>query len=366
MWLWALQDAAGSNLSVLSGARERKLSYRRSSTPEATLKLDLEHDDAYVLQEALAIGGGGLPRLRCFRVEEQADGTDLAVCRFAGTNPVLDEGTDDGTVGVTFRGAFEVLEGRFVGELFTWARDITPAADIAVDLITEADDVFPTGIVIGNVEVTEPRDATYDLKRVADAVAELSDAFDFELVPLADATGQGFDLARFDAWIRQGTDRPEAVFGYGEGTVGNCHGAGRKTTAPRNRVFVTGDEGIVGFAEDTDSQDRYGVWTHTESMSDVLDLSVLTARAQALLQPAPQRVVTFSPNPAKVDDDGELITPQPWRDYWLGDTVRLTIREGSFVYDGAPRVDGVDIDIDDEGFESGHDLTIAADDLAAA
>lgn len=363
MWLWVLQNPLGANLSVLTGARSRHLSYKRSSTPEATFDLDLEHDDAYVLQEALVLGGGGVPRLRCFRVERQIDGTERAVCRFGGIIAPLDEGASSGIVTVTARGAFEVYEGRLTDDLF--ARDLTPAGDIAVELheLTETLD-GPTGIVVGDVEVTDPVDVTYDeRKRISDAMIDLSDVFDFEVVALAESDGQGFDLGRLDVWARQGVDRPEAVFGYGEGTVGNCDDATRQTLRPINRVWVTGDEGLVGFAEDGASQDRYGVWTETYSMSDVLDQSVLDARAEALLQPNWRRVVTFTPNPSLTDDDGEPITPQPWDAYWLGDTGRLSVRKGSFEYDGAPRLDGIDIDIDDEGYESAHSVTVAAEDV---
>lgn len=363
MWLWALQSPVGSTLSLLSGARSRHLAYKRTSTPEATFELDLEHDDAYVLEEALAAGGGGMPVLRCFRLEEQVDGSTLAVCRFAGILDSMSETAAGGSNTVTFAGAFDVLEGRFTETLF--ARDLEPAADVAVELIDETETLDgPTGILIGAVGVTEPRDVTYeDRKRIADGILDLADAFDFEVVPLANATGQGADLGRFDAWTRQGIDRPEAVFGYGEGTVGNCDEATRNTVRPRNRVYVTGDEGLVGIAEDTASILKYGVWTYVESMSDVIDGTVLDARAEALLQPAPIRTVTFTPDPSKVDDDGTSLTPRPWLDYWLGDTVRVSVRKGAFSYDGSPRIDGIELTIDDDGYEAGHSVAVAADEV---
>lgn len=352
-----LQEATGQTRSVLSGARSRHLSYKRSSTPEASFDLELEHEDATVLQDVILAGGGGMPRLRAFRVEEQPDGSELAVCRFGGVLSVCEEKAAAGLVSVTFRGVFDVLESRFIETLF--ARDLVPAGDIAVELIEEVNAGGPTGLVVGDVEGTDPRDVTYEERKpYADGILDLADAFDFEVVPLAEADGQGFDLGRFNAWVKQGMDRPAAIFGYGADTVGNCLDASRKTLPPRNRVWVSGAEELVGLAEDFESQARYGVWEYASAMSDVLDQGLLDDRAQALLLPGPMRVVSFTPNPSKVDDEGNPVTPLPWIDYWLGDTVRLTVRKGSLQFDGSPRVDGIDIDIDDEGFESGHSVTV--------
>lgn len=355
MWLWVLQAAGGVNLSPLPGATNRRLSYKRSSTAEATADLPLDHDDAYLLIDALR---NGVPILRCFRVERQADGSELVACRFAGPILPLDEDTDSKVLTFTARGAFEVLEGRFVDGLY--ARDLMPVADVAAELITTTEAEHPTGIELGTIEDTAARDVSFENKRIADAITDLIDDFDYELVPLADDTGQGPTLARFDAWARQGGDlTASALFGYGEGTLDNCTSASRKTTRPVNRVLVTGDQGLTATDEDADSIARYGLWTETESMSDVIDLGRLQARATELLRPDPVRVVSFTPNPAKVDDDGSPITPQPWLDYWLGDDVTLSVRDGAFEFDGAVRVDGIDIAIGDDGYESEHNVQIA-------
>lgn len=354
--MWALQDQNGSNLSVLAGALNRSLSFRRSSTAEAAGEIDLDHDDAYTLVDASLVG---LPRLRCFRLEEQPDKSLLARCRFSGLLSSLDEGGSGKTLTFAFRDAFDVLEGRFTGEVF--GRDVTAAAQIAVDLISGTELEWPTGIAIGTLEPTEPLDATYERKRISEAIVELSSSFDFELVPYADATGQGSQLATFQAWARQGADRPEAVFGYGDGTLGNCSDATRKTGRPVNRAIVRGDEGIIGFAEDAVSIQKYGLWTVDEGMSDTLDVSVLNARARDLLRPNPERIVGFNPDPGYIDDAGDSLTPRPWLDYWLGDTVRLSVREGAYAYDGKPRIDGITIELDDEGYESSHAVTVNTD-----
>lgn len=354
-WAWALQDASGANLSLLTGARARYVDWTRSSTPEAYFELDLEHDDAYAVRAALGLG---VPRLRAFRIEPDLEAGQLAVCRFGGLVLPVEEDAASGLMKVTARGVFEVLEGRFTDELF--ARDVTPAGDIAVELfeLTETID-GPTGMRIGNVDFTTPRDVTHEeRKNIADAWAELADAFDYEVVPLSDDTGQGFELGELNIYGRQGVVRDGAAFGYGDETVGNCSGANRQTLRPRNRVIVTGDEGTYAIAEDPASIDRYGVWTHVESMSDVLDESMLQARADELVQGNLDTVVSFTPDPAKVNDDGEPLTPIPGVDYWLGDSVPLTVRKGAFESDGYVRVDGIRVDIDDDGFEAAHTVRI--------
>lgn len=360
MWLWVLQSGAGESLSVLSGARGRGLTYKRSSTPEAHFELDLDHDDALVLEEALSeLSGGGLPLLRAFRVEEQENGGELAVCRFCGPIVSRDEQGAAGTVNVTARGAFEVLEGRFTDT--DYVASLTPAGEIVQDVITINEGIDGlTGITFGTLEVTEAVDASYEpFKRITEVISDLADNFDFEVVALADDAGAGTELGRLDIYAEQGIDRPDVLFGYGEGTVGNCTDASRTTLKPVNKVYVTGVDGLFGYAEDAPSITAHGVWTAVESMSDVDSTDILDARAQGLLVPEPQRIVKFTPDPTRLDADDELSTPSPWVDYWLGDTVRATIRKGSFQYAGSPRIDGIAIEIDDQGFEASHELTFS-------
>lgn len=361
-WIFALQDSLGSNLSLLAGAYDRHLSYKRSSTPEAKFSLELEHDDAYSLLEALR---NGLPRLRAFRVELMPDLSLAAVVRYGGIILPLDEKASDGTIEVTSRGMFELFEGRDVGAPEApWARDMQDVGVTIFELIDMVNAELDTGIVKGTRESSIPVDVTYEGKRVSDGIIELlatANGPDLELVPVADATGQGWTMARAEVYSSQGVERPGAVFGYGAGTVGNCSDAGRQTTKPRNRVTVYGDEGIFGYAEDFGSQIKYGLWGDTDSLSDTIDVSLLDARARELLQPEPFRVVTFNPDPTLVAADGTALTPSPWRDYWLGDSVPLSVRKGAFTYDGMVRVDGIDIDIDDDGFESSHGIIVSTE-----
>lgn len=352
MWRFALQTPAGGLVSTLPGAFDRAVTRKRKNTAELEYKLDVAHDDAALLQQALAAGGGGLPIVRGRRDEPQPDGTTLPVCRFAGIVLPLDEeaNDDDKVLTVTVRGGFEWLEGRFTSSLRAF--DLTDAGTIASTLIAETELEGPTGLIVGTIEPTVGVDATFETKRLSDAIAELADGdpgFDFDVQPLDDSYGA--KIGRFVIYARQGTDR-DITFGLGPGTVGNVQTASRKTTRPINRAIVYGAEGVTGFAEDGASQQKYGLWGESDSLSDELNAAVLDARASGMLAPEPIRVVAFSPDPYNP------ATPMPLRDYDVGDTVSLEIREGAFAFSGRPRIDAITVHIDDEGFESEHSVDI--------
>lgn len=356
MWRWSLQTNVGANVTTLPGASNRRLSFKRNDgRPELAFDLELEHDDAYRLAEALE---QYVPLCRGYRLEQQADLSTVAVVRYAGVLAPFEEGAESNTLAVTFRGGLERLDVP-LDELF--ARDFMDAGDIAADLLATADLMWPTGIELGDVEPTVPRDVTYDPgKLVSDAIAELSnmsDGYDFDIEPLND----GDVIGRLHIYGDQGQDRPAAKFGYGEGTVGNCSDARRKTTRPANRVVVFGDEGLQVVVDDPASQDRYGMWVEQDSLSDELNLANLEARALELLRPTFGRVVEFDPDPFAGN------CPRPWTDFWLGDTVRLDVRKGALVVDSAePRIDAITVDVDDDGNEAGYTLQISDPVEAAA
>lgn len=359
MWIWALQEGLGGTLlSVLTGVTSRHLAFKRSNVAEATGEFDLAHEDAYTIIAAMR---DSMPILRCFHVE-QANAAEVAVTvvRFAGIVLPLEENAEAGTLKLTARGVGERLEGRQVGSPdLVWARDNTDVGDVLAELLDDANTEQYTGIELGEVESSIALDVEYEGKPVADVFNELTGVQggpDIEIVPVADDTGQGAQLGRLEVYASQGQYRDEAVFGYGKDTVANCTDATRQTTRPANRVIVYGDEGTSGFAEDIASQDKYNLWTVTESMGDVVDVGVLDARAEALLQPEPVRFVSFQPDPAHEN------VPLPFAHYWLGDTVPLTVRKGAFEHDGIVRIDGIDIDIDDDtGEDAAHTITVATD-----
>lgn len=358
-----LQDQFGTNAKVLTGATGREASYRRNGTPQLSGDIDLEHDDAYALR---ALFDTCIPRLRAFRSEpDPADPNNappIAVCRHAGIiMPVEDKG-DEGIMSFVSPGVFERAEYGFIGPQ-EFIRNATPAGQVLQDLCVQTEqNGTALGLTFGTLEPTPPIDLAYDsgaIKITADAVEDLGGGFDFEVAPLADSTGQGSTLGRLDVYTRQGIRQAGAIFGYGDGTVGNCKDANRQTLKPINYVIVTGDEGTVGFGYDLASIQKFGQWFATDSLTGVTDVKLLAATAQSMVRSAPETVISIQPDPTIVGGDGNPLVPMPGVHYWLGDNVIASVRKGAFVYDGEPRIDGIEIKIDDEGYEVEHALTIA-------
>jgi hypothetical protein len=342
-----LADGRGAAIADL--AAPLTVTYARNGRPEVT-GLELSHDEEFagVILDALA---GGVPQLRGFR-----DG----VLRFSGELASGDELAEEAsTLKPVFRGAFSRLlpEGAN-GARYTAAVRTFPfndQGDIAWTLIDEANADDPTGIVEGTIEPSVFRTRSYEHKAVGEAIVELSQVeggFDFEVEPL-DPTVNAGALGAFNVYRKQGVDRPEVVFGYGPGTLGNCLSARRTTTLPVNRVRVLGVNGVPPVeVSHPGSIAVYGERMLIVNASDVSESATLVAKANAALRPFPVQVVGFTPDPA--------LAPQPWDDYWLGDSVRAHIARGSFRADLAPRVNTVAVAIDAEGNEESHTLTIDA------
>lgn len=347
MWHFHLQSPSGALLTTLSEAFDRRLSFGRNRIPEVSFALDSEDEDAQVLEDALA---NSTPILRCSRDEEQASGPDVArVLRFAGIIPIAEEEAGaEAIVRPLAKGPLARLDEWPSADL----RDFpfVDAGQIAWALIADANAEAPTGIVQGTIQTTVARDVTYERRAVGPAIAELSEldgGYDYEVAAL----DQGATLGRFDVFASQGTYRKSAVFGYGAGTVANVTSAKRLTRPPRNWVLVIGDEGVSQLRTDPLSIARFGRWPHVATMSDVIEADVLGAKAQGLIQPTPIRIVEFTPDPA--------LAPVPLTDYGIGDGVALSIRRGSFRFDGTPRIDSIEIALDSGGDEAEHTITVA-------
>lgn len=350
-WQWVLADDAGAQLCDLD-VPGRFLTFARNAAPEATCSLHHDEEAAWYLSRALR---NGIPRLLCYR-----DG----ILRFRG---VLDTAAEDlsdaATLTPTFRGPFaRLVSGGNVGARYTGAERTFTQEDqgtIAWTLISEANATTPTGIVLGAIEPTVPRDRTYQRKAIGEAIVELSQVqggFDFSVEPVDYDDPSGADGA-FYVYAEQGQFVEEAIFEYGHGTLGNVSQVRRTTTPPVNRVVVLGANGLVGERSDQPSIDRYGEYCLQVSATDVVEQATLDAKAEASLRPDPVRVVSFTPDPD--------LAPQPWDDYWLGDTLSFVARrgfrdQGESAFEEAlePRLNGLKVGVSDDGQAETHELTI--------
>lgn len=158
-------------------------------------------------------------------------------------------------------------------------------------------------------------------------------------------------LAYFDVFAQMGSDISNSVFfEFGDGTRQTALSMDRQTLPPLNRVRVLGDDGIYAEVQDAASIERYGLYMGVASASDgTVTWQTLRDRAFALLRPSPLEIVTCQPDPTSA--------PQPFDDYYLGDTVGVRAREGSLDLDTTARINSIEIDLDDEGNEITHTLT---------
>jgi hypothetical protein len=336
-WNFVLASRTGAALVDLSVVPTLRFEENRPSTVTFALPHDL--DDASVLYDELQ---NGLPQLRAYR-----DG----VLRFSGRFSPLEEATsqDQSEATVVFKSPLAGLEQRFL-EVPLGPYVAADQGTIAWELIlNENNTKGATGLTLGTITPTTARDRTYGAgKQVLEALVQLSEVIGgvyFWEAPLDPTTNSGA-LASFNAGPRQGTDlSADITFQVGFGTLDNCLTASRQIGLPVNRatVYGGGDTPPFYIAEDAGSKATYGVWEVWETLSDVTELATVTARAQELLKPSPPQTVTFEPDPAEA--------PEPWIEWWLGDTVSFKADRDAFQVITTARPHALEVKLDDQGNE---------------
>lgn len=345
-WTFVIDDHAANALTPLLASTAITLTFTRNRTPELAFSCSVEADEAASIVAALP---NGLPRIRAYRdgtlrfygrwvpMQEQAEASDQGVTEQAA---------------VTFRGPGMSLDSRWTAASVTFTS--TDAGQIAWSLINTANGESPTGIAQGTIAATVNRDRTYEHKNVGEAIRELTEVtsgFDFEIAPTL-ASGIAV-LGLFNAYASQGTDKSATVtFDFGADTTGTLRAVGRTWMLPVNKARVLGADGLTAEASDAASITKHGLWMTLEQALDVNQQATLDAKASALLRPDPVEIVQFAPEPS--------IAPQPWVDYWLGDTVAVRSRFGSLDFERDARVNGITITVDDNGNEVSHELTFEA------
>lgn len=378
-WLFYLCDAFGATFATREGGVELK--FRRNDSPEAVLTLDGESLEAIGVGALLAADplgvavpslgaaswapssggpipatGGGLPLLFGYR-----DG----VLRFAGIFASSEETAEDtGEMKLTFRGPFFHLAGRYVT---TPSRAVYTAVDKGLIFQKLAADAYPnvcdyggSRISVGALTACGAVTRSYPLgQNLHDALLDLSRSeggMDFEVDPVwapkigypAATSGETIGSVRVAPTL--GSDVSGSVkMEHGTGTLANVKRIRRTFTLPYGSVTVTGANGLSARYSDPYAGVRYGGWMKTISRPDVTDAATLLAIATAAANAKPPAVVEIVPEPA--------FAPQPWRDYWLGDTIAVKARSGSLVFDATPRVNGIGVVVDENGVEAEHSLT---------
>lgn len=195
-------------------------------------------------------------------------------------------------------------------------------------------------------------------RTIGDALVELTDTatMDVYLLPVDLTSGKLVDMSVFAA---MGSNKPSAVFGYGTANHAIVSFT-RVVDGSQLANKVTWDTGTGGATAGTLQSDATSVTkyhpyeamtagvTMTATFADTLAAEELAFRKN------PRRMISIKPAPERA--------PQPWTDYWLGDTIQVycsnDLRESIA---GTQRVYGVSIDIDDNGFERVSELRAQAD-----
>jgi hypothetical protein len=351
-WRFALQNRAGQTLTRLGDATERRFEFPRDAPYVFSFRLDHESRDAYQLFEQLEVG---LAVVRGWRSVRSPAPNALPPIRYAGIVTGIDEDTETG-ITVTCENPLAWLMFRLTNEIADYAG--IDAGQIVADLVTKTQQAGSVGITLGSIIGTVGRDVTYEHSVIGEVIGDLAgidQGIGIELDPIE----AGPVLASLRVFPAVPALRKDIAFGYGAGTVGNVLRVSRKWLPPRNSVRVLGAESLWQEVTHTQSIAKYGLWQVAETMPDTIELDMLQARGYELLTDGWRRVVTFDPDPLMTHPEtGELLTPDPFEDYWLGDYVPLTARKGALQVDNIVRIDGINIDLNDDGDEAAHELII--------
>jgi hypothetical protein len=160
-------------------------------------------------------------------------------------------------------------------------------------------------------------------KREDEILKELSSMYDGFYFKVNPVFGIPNKFGRLDLmWPDAGITRPEVRFEFGTGTLDNLTGYERQEMLPHNRhVSSSSSEAggrITGVFQDAESQAKYGLLEDETTYSEVSEVPLLEAFARADVRPTPPTTYTITPSP-----DAPLL----FRDFDVGDFVRLTIRD---------------------------------------
>lgn len=365
-WEWEI-DVGGSTIAPLTNATGRVLSFGRSRYGEAQCSISHEDRAAHKILDALE--AGQWPSVRCFR---WGRGDTTGQLRYRGfLAPFSESLSDSSMMNLTFRGPFWRLQGegdtrgRYTPNFIECtAKDAGAAAASLVKLYggkpggvtggTDANFTNATGAVayeeasycgldIGTIETTVTRSLQYQYANVGESILSLTtmlDGFDFE----ERYVDSGATLAMFDVKASMGSSKLAARFEHGNATLDNCRSVTREWEPPINYVRLVGAYGLVSVKQDATSVSGRGKWMFQATRSDIFTQAELDAAAWALLRPFPVRRLSFVPDLA--------ISPRPWDDFWLGDSVQFYGRRGAFEQEASLRVNQITVPIDDEGRES--------------
>jgi hypothetical protein len=365
-WDLLLCNGNGVPLAELTTAAGKRLKFGRNRFAEASFTISHKDDAAALLMQAVA--AGPMPTLRGYR---RSSGAASSALRFNGyLAPFTEDLEEAGQINAVFRSPFGRLYGdgtsgvgRYTaGSILASEQEQGKIAQALIELyggILAAgaeDTVFKVkspgysfaGLSIGSIRTDGiKRSITYPFANVGQAIINLSECvngFDFDETFIEGGT----TLALFNTYTEQGSLKAGVRFEYGPGTLSNIAHVVRTTASPITRVRLIGANGLKAEASNEAAKAKYGDWLYQEQATDVTSQSVLNSRAEGIVSRATGPIKTVAINP----DFGVPNCPQPWDDFWLGDTVNFYGLDGAFSENLKVRVNELDLAIDENGYET--------------
>lgn len=270
------------------------------------------------------------------------------------SGPIWSRQRDFGTsrMNVNCVGWFQLLHKRFLGEEKTFKN--TADGQIAFELLDYANSQsisgtpYPTVITKGTNTSLVKRDVKYELHQnigqAIESLIEIENGFDYEIDPVT-------RKMNIRSW-NEFADRTDVIFGYNWGPR-NLQSFSDSAQADdlANQYLVLGKNGIAE-AHDDESLPIYGLHQQVIALTDVTDIKLLGAVAQAELAvfSKPTAIVEFTP---KRREPNSSTVPSIFENYQIGDKVYVTAKtHGSEVINQAVRIFGASISIDESGNET--------------
>lgn len=237
------------------------------------------------------------------------------------------------------------------------------AGQIAWSLINTQNGRSSTRLQQGTIQASVKRDRTYAegsvISELITQLAEVDDGFFFTVSPVDGMPGVFGQIEI--TYPLPGNDAQAAVFGFGDGTVGNLSGYSRVQNLPINRIraigVTVGETVLDSYKQDSTSVSRFDIIEDERSFSSVSEQATLDQHALSELDPSPPTTYTMTIIQQSSEgigggdppDLGGILVPALFDDFDVGDTVSLIIKHGRIDVLTTPLVSTAKISVSDEG-----------------
>lgn len=342
LWSWVLCDEDGNALPGASVGRGRRLIFEENQESEARMTFSLQDVAAEQLFNTFR---NGIPQLRVYR-----DGTLV----FSGLwTPQNGGSSADGQsyVNCIFKDAYHRLRSRYMRVETTFTSQDSGA--ILKSVVDTTNTLSDTTIRTATAPATETRTRTYEIGKqlgeIGDELTTVLDGFDWYPTYL-DPTTQSGKTMQLNILANRGSNREDVRFEFGETTLANINSYMFTSTLPVTRAIGLGNV-ITSEKSSSPAESVYGTYMTVVSATDVAEQATLDDKAQDAIRESVAHVsdITVDPN----------LAPTYWDDFEIGDTVRVGIDDGAMQLDLSPRINSVEIGLDDS--DNVEDMTIGFD-----